>query len=343
MANERLAASSLSPESQRRLLMVQDLLTGTGKQTTSASTELATPCDASSPRSPSTMSTEGRLRSSWSARTMSPSVSPPHGLSTPRTGPPTPRASTESHVRKARATERRITSMLEVRSGGAAPASFIEAGAHLWLAEELRAAASMLSDGHADPRVAVERLLALADSLQIEAGSVREWERSGSGWRECSSHERVASAVRSSSALRRASKLRKTVRAILEYAHALSHGSTRGWVTVFGDGSLAACQQMIVRYPQHAVTQSPCHSVTLSPLCSPSTYHRHRPCTGSEPARARRQRDGNREGDSSTVAMWRARPRARSTRDAADIATSLRQVSRDAADTPPGAREISTR
>ena len=44
-----------------------------------------------------------------------------------------------------------------------------EAGAHLWLAEELRAAASMLSDGKRDPRACAERLDELSQSLQKEA------------------------------------------------------------------------------------------------------------------------------------------------------------------------------
>ena len=54
--------------------------------------------------------------------------------------------------------ERQMAEQKSLREGGGTRANLLEAGAHLWLAEELRAAASLLSDGAADPRVAAEQL-----------------------------------------------------------------------------------------------------------------------------------------------------------------------------------------
>ena len=55
-----------------------------------------------------------------------------------------------------RKVERRLAEQHDAKEGGDTRAALLEAGAHLWLAEELRAAADLLSEGAADPRVACE-------------------------------------------------------------------------------------------------------------------------------------------------------------------------------------------
>ncbi len=148
--------------------------------------------------------------------------------------------------------------MLEARDGSAQRANLLEAGAHLFLAEELRAAASLLSDDTADPRATAERLLELSDALQVEAckqrsehhrddpdmpDSVAAAAVSGSSGAASAG---VVLASRAASSMHRATQLRHAATAVLEFAQALRHGSPRGWTTTFGAGGLAACHPSII-------------------------------------------------------------------------------------------------
>ena len=136
--------------------------------------------------------------------------------------------------------EARLVDQKHAREGGATRGRLMEAGAHLWLAEELRACASMLADGAADPRVAASRLDELANTLQSE-GAMQRWETGGGAYGGS-----VNQANRAASCLHRANQLRHAARAVLDYARALRHGGARGWVTVFGDGGIDACDPTIV-------------------------------------------------------------------------------------------------
>ena len=136
--------------------------------------------------------------------------------------------------------EARLSDQHHAREGGEARGRLMEAGAHLWLAEELRACASLLtSDGAGDPRVASSRLEELAQALQAE-GATQRWDAGGSYGGS------VEQSSRAASCLRRANQLRHASRAVGEYALALRHGGARGWVTVFGDGGMGACDPTIV-------------------------------------------------------------------------------------------------
>lgn len=136
--------------------------------------------------------------------------------------------------------ERRLAEQHDAKEGGEVRSALLEAGAHLWLAEELRAAADMLSEGAADPRVACERLEELSAALQGEAGRQR-WEVGGGTY-----GGPVALASKAASCMHRASQLRHASRAVEEYATALRHGGARGWVTVFGAGGIAAMHPTLV-------------------------------------------------------------------------------------------------
>jgi hypothetical protein len=148
---------------------------------------------------------------------------------------PTHRAATQRLV------ERRLVEQRDQREGGGAQTQLLEAGAHLWLAEELRSAASLLSDGCADPRIAASRLQALAAYLQ-EEGCTQRWADGDGAY----GGGHVAKANRAASCMHRASQCRHAARAVLEYALALRHGGARGWVTVFGDGGMNACDATVV-------------------------------------------------------------------------------------------------
>ena len=136
--------------------------------------------------------------------------------------------------------ERRLAEQHDAKEGGDTRAALLEAGAHLWLAEELRAAADLLSEGAADPRVACERLAALSEALQGEAGRQR-WEVGGGTY-----GGPVQLASKAASCMHRASQCRHAARAIEEYATALRHGGARGWVTVFGHGGVHAANPTLV-------------------------------------------------------------------------------------------------
>ena len=160
------------------------------------------------------------------------------------------------HVAPSRhkAAEKRLASMLEAREGGDQRASLLEAGAHLFLAEELRVAASLLSDGAADPRVAAERLLELADAMQVEACKQRHDKRVddadayGGGYSSvvAARHASVTEASRAASSMHRSSQLRHAATAIFEYAQALRHGGARGWTTAYGDGGFTAAHPTVI-------------------------------------------------------------------------------------------------
>ena len=267
------AASTLSSKSLSRLRRCEDeLLRMDHDQSTTAfgSTAYATP------------STTARRRKPPSSPPLMPSPpSPPSLGGTPLRTPTPGRVDTDAiaallpvrraaapagptagghlpahaHVtpRRKKAAERRIAELLDARDGSAQRAAFLEAGAHLWLAEELRVAASMLSAGAADPRIAADRLLELSDALQAEACREKleqrceaDGGRHGHGRHGARRPAGVASASRAASSLHRAGQLRAAASSILEYAQALRHGGARGWVTVFGAGGLAACDPTIV-------------------------------------------------------------------------------------------------
>ena len=133
-----------------------------------------------------------------------------------------------------------MASQKDAREGGETRGNFLEAGAHLWLAEELRLCAGLLTGGTAHPRVAVKRLDDLAQALQAE-GAAQRWESGGGAYGGS-----VAQASRAASCVHRASQLRHAASAVLEYAHALRHGSARGGVSVFGGGGIDACDPTVV-------------------------------------------------------------------------------------------------
>lgn len=135
-----------------------------------------------------------------------------------------------------------MTAQIDAREGGHTRGQLMEAGAHLWLAEELRACAGLLSDvGAADPRTVAEKLDELAQALQAE-GAAQRWEAGGGAY----GNGGVSQASRAATCLHRASQLRHASQAVMQYAQALRHGGARGWVTVFGAGGLAACDPSVV-------------------------------------------------------------------------------------------------
>ena len=77
------------------------------------------------------------------------------------------------HTHKISSTKKRVETVLakqhDAAEGGGRRAALMEAGAHLWLAEELRAAASMLTGNKSNPRMCAERLDELCQALQAEA------------------------------------------------------------------------------------------------------------------------------------------------------------------------------
>ena len=105
---------------------------------------------------------------------------------------------------------------------------------------QLRACASLLTDGAADPRVAVEHLTHLSQVLQAEAAKQR-WDSGGSTYGGA-----IHLANKAASCMHRGSQLRHASRAVEEYATALRHGGARGWVTVFGEGGVDAMQPTLV-------------------------------------------------------------------------------------------------
>ena len=136
--------------------------------------------------------------------------------------------------------EARLSDQHHAREGGEARGRLMEAGAHLWLAEELRACASLLtSDGAGDPRVASSRLEELAQALQAE-GATQRWDAGGSYGGSVEQSSRAASCLRRANQLRHASRA-----AVSQRQRVLAHGA-RGWVTVFGDGGMGACDPTIV-------------------------------------------------------------------------------------------------
>ena len=129
----------------------------------------------------------------------------------------------------------------DLREGGGVKTSLMEAGAHLWLAEELRSCASILTDGGSDPRLAAEQLEMVAEALHAE-GAAQRWETG-------ESHAyggNVLQASRAASCVHRARQLRQASKAISEYAVALRHGGARGWTTVFGRDGVHACDPSVV-------------------------------------------------------------------------------------------------
>ena len=120
---------SPSSSSQQPLDEDSPPLTGTGRQ------PLGRSSTATSPLRPASA---GKQR-------------PPHAYVTPS---------------RARAAQHRLASRVQAGNGSAERSRLLEAGAHLFLAEELRAAVSRLSDEATDPSAAGKRLLELSNALE---------------------------------------------------------------------------------------------------------------------------------------------------------------------------------
>ena len=165
----------------------------------------------------------------------------------PARAPPAAGGHIPSHAKRSKSgrpgrhiVESSLVERHEAQEGGAVKAAFVEAGAHLWLAEELRACASLLSDGAADPREAADRVSTLAQTLQAEAARQR-WETGAGAY-----GGPVDLVNKAASTMHRAAQCRFAAHAIEEYAVALRHGGARGWVTVFGEGGVEAMQPTLI-------------------------------------------------------------------------------------------------
>lgn len=192
------------------------------------------------------------------------------------------------HAKHVSKTKARVEDVLARQSdaahGGGRRAELMEAGAHLWLAEELRAAASMLSDGKRDPTACAERLDELSQSLQKEA-CMQRWNGGDGAY---GGEGGVAHASRAASMVHRAAQLRHVARAVLEYAQALRHGGARGWVTVFGEGGVDACNPTVVpTLLSLADSETAIARAHARPQSRPSTHdHAHAPLSYEDPGRS---------------------------------------------------------
>lgn len=131
----------------------------------------------------------------------------------------------------------------DTQMGGLTRAALLEAGAHLWLAEELRVAASLLSDGVADPWLTAERLIEVANALHSEANKHQHDARPTLRVRGA---DAVDSRSHAASSVHRAHQLRRVASTVHDYARALRHGGSRGWVNVYGEGGITAVHPDIV-------------------------------------------------------------------------------------------------
>ncbi len=153
---------------------------------------------------------DGRRHFSWS-RPASARPAEPRAVdaTSSKPGAGTPRSAAE----RRRSAEKYVAERLAVQEGALVRDSFVEAGAHLWLAEEVRLAAELVCRGPEHALAAVKRLIAVCDALESQAQAAASRQADG-----------VEVAQRSASCLRRSAQLRDAAASVLEHADA-SHGA----------------------------------------------------------------------------------------------------------------------
>lgn len=145
-----------------------------------------------------------------------------------------------------RAAQNRLASRVQAGNGSAERSRLLEAGAHLFLAEELRAAVSRLSDEATDPSAAGTRLLELSNALRAQAGEHHSEYHSEDavavGGSSVAASAGVEAGRRAASLTHRATQLRHAATAVLDFARIARDQYEGGRLT----GSFAACHPNII-------------------------------------------------------------------------------------------------
>ena len=146
-----------------------------------------------------------------------------------------------------RAAQHRLASRIQAGNGSAERSRLLEAGAHLFLAEELRAAVSRLSDEATDPSAAGTRLLELSNALRAQAGEHHSEYHSEDavavGGSSVAASASMEAGRRAASLTHRATQLRHAATAVLDFARIAREQSSKGGRLT---GSFAACHPNII-------------------------------------------------------------------------------------------------